>query len=168
MADPNSPISPQEAEGIDDFLTPEDPKLQSLLEKGQTEMQTADSPGAVIAAATGPQEERSQDENQPSDQASESSDNSEGNETQTAQQKLTPQQPQSTPLSQVPIDLQIEVKRLPMSLQRIFDLQPGTVLPLDMNLEGDVDLVIGEKKIGTAQLVRIGDALGMRITGLEK
>ncbi len=172
MVDPNFPDPSQEAEGIDDFLTPEDPHLKELLEKEHMEMQTADSPGAALAAVTSSEPTRPSNDQDPSSHDEQSrSDRSAEEQKNPNQQRGRPGSShddlQTTPLSNVPINLQIEVTRMPISLQQALDLKPGSILPINKDLEGDVDLVIGDKKIGTAQLVRIGDALGMRITQLS-
>lgn len=168
MVDPNFPESPQNAEGIDDFLTPEDPHLKELLEKEHMEMQTADTPGAALAAVT------ASDQVQPSGQdekpkEGEPSQHSERHREKSREKDLSSsyEELQPTPLSKVPVDLQIEVTRLHLSLQQALDLKPGAIVPIQKNLDGEVDLVIGNKKIGAAELVRIGESLGMRITYLS-
>lgn len=71
-----------------------------------------------------------------------------------------------TPLvspSEVPLAVVIEVGRLRMSFQKIMDLQPGNVLDLNIKPEDGVDLTINGKRVAKAELLRVGETLGLRI-----
>jgi flagellar motor switch protein FliN len=65
--------------------------------------------------------------------------------------------------SQVPIHLTVEVGRLQMPLDKVTQLKPGNVLELGHSPEANVHLTIGGKRVATGELVRLGDALGVKI-----
>lgn len=63
----------------------------------------------------------------------------------------------------MPITIHLEVGRLQMSLQQLMELQPGNLLELNIRPEDGVDLVVGGKRIAKGELLRIGEALGVRV-----
>lgn len=66
----------------------------------------------------------------------------------------------------IPLTISIEVGRLQMSVKQLLEMSPGNVLELNVHPENGVDLVINNRCIGKGELLKIGDALGVRI--LEK
>ena len=66
-------------------------------------------------------------------------------------------------IDDLPINIVVEVGRIQMSLQKIVELQPGNMLELEVHPEAGVDLVVNGKRIAKGELLRIGDALGVRI-----
>lgn len=71
------------------------------------------------------------------------------------QQKLAPKD--------IPLTVVVEVGRIQISVQKLLELQPGNLLELDVHAENGVDLVVNGKAIGKGELLKIGDALGVRI-----
>jgi flagellar motor switch protein FliN/FliY len=69
-------------------------------------------------------------------------------------------------LNELPVTLKIEVGRLHMSVRKLLDLQAGNLLEIDVRPEDGVDLVVNGKCIGKGELIRLGDALGVRILDL--
>jgi flagellar motor switch protein FliN len=69
------------------------------------------------------------------------------------------------PLSpeEIPMTIVVEVARLQMPIQKLMELQPGNILELDVTPENGVDLVVNGNKIAKGELLRVGDALGVRI-----
>lgn len=63
----------------------------------------------------------------------------------------------------LPMTLVIEAGRLQLTLQKLLELQPGSMLELDLTPQSGVDLVVNGKKIGKGELIAIGDVLGVRI-----
>ncbi len=63
----------------------------------------------------------------------------------------------------LPLTVNIEVGRIQMSLQKLLELQPGNLLELDVHPENGVDLVVNGKRVGKAELLTIGETLGIRI-----
>lgn len=67
---------------------------------------------------------------------------------------------------EIPVSLVIEIGRIQMSIQKLLDLQPGNLLELDVSPESGVDLVVNGKCVGKGELLRVGEALGVRILDL--
>ncbi len=173
MANPNSPTPEDGRDEVDDFFTPEEEQFAETLEQEQTKMQTADTAAAAMTQVLQPEEspilespDASNDVATPSEVGDvppaivAPSKASEGLRVPRAEE-------QPTPLSKIPITLHVEISRLSLSLQKLFDLKPGAVVPLGQDLEGLVDLVIEGKKVGQARLLRIGEVLGLRIEQLD-
>lgn len=64
---------------------------------------------------------------------------------------------------EIPIVLTVEVARLRMTLDKLLQLSPGNVLDLSVKPEHGVDITIGGKKVAKAELVKLGDMLGIKI-----
>lgn len=77
--------------------------------------------------------------------------------------------PSKTPLNvdEIPLPVVIEVGRIQMSVKKLLELQPGNMLELDIHPEAGVDMVVNGKRIARGELLRIGEALGLRITELS-
>lgn len=76
--------------------------------------------------------------------------------------------PQKTRLdpAELPITVVVEAGRLQTNVQQLMDLQPGNVFELDMHIENGVDLVVNGRRVGRGELLKINDALGVRILSL--
>lgn len=72
----------------------------------------------------------------------------------------------SLDVESVPIQLTVEVGRLRMSVKELMALAPGNLLELSHSPEQGVDLLLNGRKVGRGELVRVGDALGVRIVSL--
>jgi flagellar motor switch protein FliN/FliY len=82
-------------------------------------------------------------------------------------QAVEPKEPiQSIPPEKIPVLLTVEAGRLRMSVEELMKLTPGTLLPFKAHPEQGVDLVVNGKRVGRGELVKIGDALGVRILQL--
>lgn len=80
----------------------------------------------------------------------------------------TPQQAhaeQTGPLtpSDIPVQLVVEVGAITLPVGKILELAPGNLLDLDMSPENGVNLVVNGKIIGKAELLKIGESVGVRI-----
>lgn len=75
----------------------------------------------------------------------------------------------SRPMSieDVPLSIVIEAGRIQMSIKKIIELQPGNLLDLNIHPETGVDLVVNGRRIAKGELLRIGDAIGVRIVELS-
>lgn len=69
-------------------------------------------------------------------------------------------------VEEIPLSVVVEVGRLQMSVKKLMELQPGNMLELDIHPESGVDLVVNGKRIAKGELLRIGEALGVRILEL--
>ena len=61
----------------------------------------------------------------------------------------------------------MEIGRLKINLDKLLHLKPGNVLELSVRPEQGVDLSIGGKKMAKAELIKLGDVLGVKILHLE-
>ncbi|MBA2727057.1 MAG: type III secretion system cytoplasmic ring protein SctQ [Parachlamydiaceae bacterium] len=63
----------------------------------------------------------------------------------------------------IPVTVVIEVGRIEMTIQRLVELQPGSLLDLNVHPEDGVDLTINGQIVAKGELLKIGDSLGVRI-----
>lgn len=63
----------------------------------------------------------------------------------------------------IPLTVTVEVTRLKLTVEKLLQLQPGNELSLPVRPEQGVDLLINGKKIAKGELIKIGEALGVRI-----
>ncbi len=73
--------------------------------------------------------------------------------------------PEQMNVSQVPITVHIEVARFTLSLEQLKKLAPGMKLPVMINPK-QVNLIVSGKSIGKAEVIEIGDTLGVKVTKL--
>lgn len=66
----------------------------------------------------------------------------------------------------IQLSLTVEVARLKINLEKLLQLKPGNILELPVRPEQGVDLVIGGKKMAKAELIKLGDVLGVKILHL--
>jgi len=71
-------------------------------------------------------------------------------------------------LKNVPLTLTVEMSRIKMSLAKLMKLEPGNLIELPSHPNKAVSLTIEGKKVGTAELVHLGEALGVRILEIGK
>ena len=63
----------------------------------------------------------------------------------------------------IPVVLTVEVGQLNMSLDRVLELKPGNVLDLFIHVDQPLDVKMNGKRIAKAELVKIGELLGIKI-----
>ncbi len=68
--------------------------------------------------------------------------------------------------SDFPVDVEIELTRLRLTLAELSGLKPGAVLPLHINASEPVVLRIGDRAIARAELVEVEGEIGARLLGL--
>lgn len=71
-------------------------------------------------------------------------------------------------LDNLTVQLVCEVGRQSMTLAELKTLQPGSVLSMERGAQQAVDLLINGARVGQGELVRLDDALGVRIIRLAK
>ena len=87
---------------------------------------------------------------------------------------LWSEEPRKTPLqkmistNEIPVSLTVEVGRLHMSLEKLLELEPGNTLELTTRPEEGVSITMQGKRIAHAELVKIGDVLGIKILKLGR
>ena len=69
-------------------------------------------------------------------------------------------------IKEMPIEISVELARLSIPLDKLLKLSPGNFLDLPIHPEQSVQLMSGSKLIGRAELVHLGDTLGIRIIEL--
>ena len=83
---------------------------------------------------------------------------------------ITPEQKREKSLqntiTELPLNVVIEIGRIQLSIQKLMELQPGSILEMDLHPENGVDLVVNGKRIGKGELLRIGEVIGVRILDL--
>ena len=65
----------------------------------------------------------------------------------------------------IPIDVEVELDRKPMTLGEILDLNAGSVVKLTRSAGENLDLLISGTLVGYGEIVIIEDIMGVRITG---
>jgi flagellar motor switch protein FliN/FliY len=66
-------------------------------------------------------------------------------------------------LSNLPMELTVELAKISMTLEKLMQLQPGNFLELSTSLENPVNITVNGKKIARAELATLGETLGIRI-----
>ena len=67
----------------------------------------------------------------------------------------------------MPILVDVELARVPLTLSDLSRLTPGATLPVQLDRRGLVTLRIGERPLGRGELVEIDGAVGVRVLSLE-
>jgi flagellar motor switch protein FliN/FliY len=76
----------------------------------------------------------------------------------------TPTSTGPTSLEDVSLCVVLELGRLQMSIKKLLELQPGNMLELNIHPEDGVDMVVNGKRVARGELLKIGDAIGVRIS----
>lgn len=71
---------------------------------------------------------------------------------------------QIAPLSDVPLEVEIELARRVMTLRQLLDLETGSVIRMARSAGENIDIVIGGALVGFGEIVIIEDTMGVRIT----
>lgn len=74
--------------------------------------------------------------------------------------------PAMVALEQIPLTLTVEVGQIQLSVDQLMKLEPGNLLEIDIQPEHGVNLTIHGKVVAKGELIRIGDAIGVRIMQL--
>jgi flagellar motor switch protein FliN/FliY len=83
-------------------------------------------------------------------------------------ENYAPNEDLMSPISQTPIQIQLELGRVQCSLQKLIELQPNDVLTLEKPIGQMIDLRIDGRLIGRGQIVKLGNQLGLRISELAE
>ncbi|MBA2368231.1 MAG: type III secretion system cytoplasmic ring protein SctQ [Candidatus Protochlamydia sp.] len=67
---------------------------------------------------------------------------------------------------EIPVTLTVEVGCIQMSMDQLLRLEPGNLLEINVNPANGVDLTINGKVVGKGELLKIGEALGVRVVEL--
>lgn len=90
-----------------------------------------------------------------------------------ASTRITQENPMTVPtealrVPELPIDLEVELGRIRVTLGELAALQPGSVLPLHLTAGEPVHLRLGESTLAVVELVDIEGEIGARILRLTK
>jgi type III secretion protein Q len=70
-------------------------------------------------------------------------------------------------LAEIPVTLEVELARVPLTLSDLARLAPGATLPLHLDRRGLVTLRLGERALARGELVDVDGAVGVRILSME-
>ena len=70
-------------------------------------------------------------------------------------------------LAEIPVTLEVELARVPLTLADLARLEPGATLPLCLDQRGLVTLRLGERALARGELVDVDGAVGVRILSME-
>jgi len=76
---------------------------------------------------------------------------------------MTPQE-EIAPLSEVPIEVEVELDRRLMTTREVLQLTEGSVMATSRSAGENIDIYIGGVLCGSGEIVVIENALGVRIT----
>lgn len=65
--------------------------------------------------------------------------------------------------NEIPLTVTVEVARINMTVEKLLDLQPGNELQLPVHPDQGVQLLINGRRVAKGELIKIGEALGVRI-----
>lgn len=72
-----------------------------------------------------------------------------------------------TSLADIPLTVHVEVARFPLSLEKLTQLSSGNIIEMDIQASQGVYLVVNGKRIARAELVQLGEVMGVRILELK-
>jgi flagellar motor switch protein FliN len=79
---------------------------------------------------------------------------------------LTPAEEESVSIKDLPLNVCVELARLKITLDRLMHLNPGNMIELPIQPDQGVSLTVNGKKVGRAELLYLGESLGIRILEL--
>jgi flagellar motor switch protein FliN/FliY len=68
------------------------------------------------------------------------------------------------PMSDVPMEVEVELDRRVMSLKEVLDLESGSVIRMSRSAGENIDIVISGSLVAFGEIVIIEDTMGVRIT----
>ncbi len=67
-------------------------------------------------------------------------------------------------MSEIPIDIEVELDRQIMRLSEVLDLEEGSVIKTERSAGENIDVYIGGRIGGSGEIVVIENTIGVRIT----
>ena len=77
--------------------------------------------------------------------------------------KAEPEEPLLSSLKDLPVPVSVELARLRIPLEQLMQFSPGNVIELPISAPSTVSLTVNGEKIGSAELVSLGETLGLQI-----
>jgi len=79
---------------------------------------------------------------------------------------LTPADEENVSIKDIPLNVCVELARLKITLDRLMHLNAGNMIELPIHPDQGVSLTVNGKKVGRAELLYLGESLGIRILEL--
>ena len=74
--------------------------------------------------------------------------------------------PSDQTVTSLPVEVEVELTRLKLTLSELAAVKPGGILPLRINIAEPVLLKVGDRAVARAELVEIENEIGARILSL--
>jgi flagellar motor switch protein FliN len=71
-------------------------------------------------------------------------------------------------LADIRMDVEAELDRITMTIEKILELQSGSVIRTNRSAGENIDLLIGGARIGSGEVVIIEETVGVRITDFRE
>jgi len=71
-------------------------------------------------------------------------------------------------LSDVPIEVDVELDRKTMTVRDILALEAGSVIKMTRSAGENIDILVGGSPLGSGEIVIIEEAVGVRITDFRE
>jgi flagellar motor switch protein FliN len=71
-------------------------------------------------------------------------------------------------LADIPITVEAEFDRITMTIDKILEMESGTVILTNRSAGENIDLVVGGSRIGSGEIVIIEETVGVRITDFRE
>jgi flagellar motor switch protein FliN len=81
----------------------------------------------------------------------------------TNSEEMTVASEETVTLKELPINVTVEIARLRITLEKLLQLVPGNLIELPIKPDQAVHLTVAGELVGKAELVQLGDTLGIRI-----
>ncbi len=93
----------------------------------------------------------------------ESMEESEIHPTNSLSQKLETVEKESKAIKDIPLHISVELARLKIPLDQLMSYSPGNILELPPLSDKKVSLIVNGQKIGVAELVQLGETIGLKL-----
>lgn len=132
--------------------TAETPPQKEEGEGAAADLSMAAAAGMAAHALTAPaaKEQEAKEESHPSS-------------TPALQTTMPTHQDSITKMEDIPLKICVEVAQLSLSIHDLLAVQAGNIMQLPATPESSVSLTLNGKQIGTGELIKIGDMLGIKI-----
>lgn len=67
-------------------------------------------------------------------------------------------------IADVPIQLEVELDRIRLTIRQVLELDIGTVLKMHRSAGENVEIVVGGERVGFGEIVVIEEMMGVRLT----
>ncbi len=71
-------------------------------------------------------------------------------------------------LSDIPLEITVELDRKQMTIRQILELAPGSVIKMGRSAGDNIDILVGGTMLGSGEIVIIEDVAGVRFTDFQE